>query len=193
MTPSTSASPRTAPAPRRPAPASPCCGPTGSPGPPQWCGPRRCRPAPSRCPGRSWSTTHRTSSATCCTSGGPQVLSSLLQAWGEMGLPGSPSLTDIRSAVATYNFDSEIGRRDLFVCLAQQEPSSDSSPLPAPAGSSSPAPAAAGSSSPAPPPLLLLLLAPPPLLLLLLLLAPPPLLLLAPVCCQACPLWLQPS
>ncbi|XP_030193598.1 uncharacterized protein LOC115529188 isoform X1 [Gadus morhua] len=68
----TSASPRTAPAPRRPAPASPCCGPTGSPGPPQWCGPRRCRPAPSRCPGRNRSRTHRTSSATCCTSGGPQ-------------------------------------------------------------------------------------------------------------------------
>ena len=43
--------------------------------------------------------------------------------------------------------------RDLFVCLAQQEPSSDSSsssPAPAAAGSSSPAPA--GSSSPAPPP-----------------------------------------
>ena len=65
--------PRTAPAPRRPAPASPCCGPTGSPGPPHRCGPRRCRPAPSRCPGRSRSRTHRTSSATCCTSGCPQV------------------------------------------------------------------------------------------------------------------------
>ncbi|XP_059184720.1 uncharacterized protein LOC131967988 [Centropristis striata] len=28
------------------------------------------------------------------------------RAWGEMGLPGSPSLLDIRSAVATYNFES---------------------------------------------------------------------------------------
>ncbi|XP_030194640.1 uncharacterized protein LOC115529747 [Gadus morhua] len=42
------------------------------------------------------------------------------QAWGEMGLPGSPSLTDIRSAVATYNLEtnhSEV-RRNMseFMC-----------------------------------------------------------------------------
>ena len=63
---------------------------------------------------------------------------------------------DVHTQERFYALQKTIPRakqmRDLFVCLAQQEPSSDSSssPAPAAAGSSSPAPAAAGSSSPAP-------------------------------------------
>ena len=53
---------------------------------------------------------------------------------------------DVHTQERFYALQKTIPRakqmRDLFVCLAQQEPSSDSS--------SSPAPAAAGSSSPAP-------------------------------------------
>ncbi|XP_059184683.1 uncharacterized protein LOC131967759 isoform X2 [Centropristis striata] len=48
------------------------------------------------------------------------------RAWAEMGLPGSPSLLDVRSAVATYNFESNKEDREKvasFMChsVATQE------------------------------------------------------------------------
>ncbi|CAL8378192.1 unnamed protein product [Gadus morhua 'NCC'] len=45
------------------------------------------------------------------------------QAWGEMGLPGSPSLTDIRSAVATYNL--ETNHSEAVHLLKHNTPTSD--------------------------------------------------------------------
>nr|XP_033502059.1 uncharacterized protein LOC117269257 [Epinephelus lanceolatus] len=46
------------------------------------------------------------------------------QAWSEMGLPGSPSLLDFRTAVSTYNFeqnDNEMRKKlSQFMCHSQQ-------------------------------------------------------------------------
>lgn len=71
--PSTSASLRTVPDPRRPVLASPCSGPTACPACPPMSRRKPCHPPLSGCPGRSPIRTLRTSSATCSTSAGRQV------------------------------------------------------------------------------------------------------------------------
>lgn len=73
MRPYTSALPRTVQAPLRPALVSQCCGPTGCLVFPRGSGPAPSHPPPSRCRGTNPPKTHRTSSATFCTSARQQV------------------------------------------------------------------------------------------------------------------------